>query len=47
MWRQVKNSDIDQAINLQNIVFIVATSLSGDGNQQKGIFMDNGSGGWL
>lgn len=38
---------VAQATSLQNIVFLMAPSTLGDGSQQKGIFMDNGSGGWL
>jgi glucan 1,3-beta-glucosidase len=38
---------VAQATSLQNIVFIMAQATPGDGSQQKGIFMDNGSGGWL
>jgi glucan 1,3-beta-glucosidase len=38
---------VAQATSLQNMVFIMAPATPGDGSQQKGIFMDNGSGGWL
>lgn len=37
---------VAQATSLQNIVFNMATDTS-DANQQKGIFMDNGSGGFM
>lgn len=35
---------IAQATSLQNLVFELAPATTGDGNQQIGIFMDNGSG---
>lgn len=38
---------VAQATSLQNIVFNQAPTRPGDGSQQKGVFMDNGSGGWL
>lgn len=38
---------VAQATSLQNMVFKMAPATPGDGNQQQGIFMDNGSGGWL
>lgn len=39
---------VAQATSLQNIVFNMRTDGQDDGsNQQQGIFMDNGSGGWL
>ena len=39
---------VAQATSLQNIVFNMRTDGQYDGsNQQQGIFMDNGSGGWL
>ncbi|KAF2717423.1 glycoside hydrolase family 55 protein [Polychaeton citri CBS 116435] len=38
---------VAQATSLQNIVFRMAPSTTGDGSQQMGIFMDNGSGGFL
>ncbi|KAK4550136.1 hypothetical protein LTR36_003103 [Oleoguttula mirabilis] len=38
---------VAQATSLQNIVFIMAQGSLGDGNNQQGIFMDNGSGGFL
>lgn len=38
---------VAQATSLQNIVFNMAPARPGDGSQQKGVFMDNGSGGWL
>ena len=38
---------VAQATSLQNIVFNMAPARPGDGSQQHGIFMDNGSGGWL
>lgn len=38
---------VAQATSLQNIVFELAPVRIGDNAQQKGIFMDNGSGGWL
>ena len=37
---------VAQATSLQNIVFNMRTD-GGDGNQQQGIFMDNGSGGFM
>ncbi|KAI9699208.1 MAG: hypothetical protein M1820_007287 [Bogoriella megaspora] len=39
---------VAQATSLQNIVFNMRTDGQDDGsNQQQGIFMDNGSGGWM
>lgn len=38
---------VAQATSLQNIVFNMAPARPGDGSRQQGIFMDNGSGGWL
>lgn len=38
---------VAQATSLQNLVFNMVQGTIGDGNQQIGIFMDNGSGGFL
>jgi glucan 1,3-beta-glucosidase len=38
---------VAQATSLQNIVMNMVEAIPGDGNRQMGIFMDNGSGGWL
>ncbi|KAK5133279.1 hypothetical protein LTR08_008013 [Meristemomyces frigidus] len=38
---------VAQATSLQNIVFNMVQGTLGDGSQQQGIFMDNGSGGLL
>lgn len=38
---------VAQATSLQNIVFNMVQGTPGDGNNQQGIFMDNGSGGFL
>lgn len=38
---------VAQATSLQNIVFNMVQGKLGDGNQQQGIFMDNGSGGFM
>lgn len=38
---------VAQATSLQNIVFNMAQGTPGDKSQQQGIFMDNGSGGFL
>lgn len=38
---------IAQATSLQNIVFKMVQGTLGDKNQQQGIFMDNGSGGYM
>ncbi|KAK0259993.1 hypothetical protein B0A54_09477 [Friedmanniomyces endolithicus] len=38
---------VAQATSLQNLVFNMVEGTLGDGNQQFGIFMDNGSGGFM
>jgi len=38
---------VAQATSLQNIVFNMVVGYLGDGSQQQGIFMDNGSGGFM
>ena len=38
---------VAQATSLQNIVMNMVEATPGDGNQQQGIFMDNGSGGYV
>ncbi|KAK4998198.1 hypothetical protein LTR66_002539 [Elasticomyces elasticus] len=38
---------VAQATSLQNIVMNMVQGTPGDGNAQQGIFMDNGSGGWM